>query len=249
MPLLSIDDVLAELDRIIDVCRKRGTADGYFAALYRRVTAAVKDGVARGAFEDNERMARFDVLFASRYIDAWNQHERGEKPTAAWATALGCATSPTPVVLQHLLVGMNAHINLDLGIVAAEIAPGAAIGGLKNDFNAINQLLADLVNDVQDRLAAVWPIMTLIDELGGDLDESVVNFSIGRAREHAWLMAQALAAMPEEARAAYIQTVDTAMALLGQGVLNPGLKARAVLALVRAQEHGTVSEKLDILLK
>ena len=38
----TIDDVIVQLDFIIDTARRRGSADGYFAALYRRVTETVK---------------------------------------------------------------------------------------------------------------------------------------------------------------------------------------------------------------
>ena len=47
----TIDDVIAQLDVIIATARRRGSADGYFAALYRRVTATVKTRIAQGAFE------------------------------------------------------------------------------------------------------------------------------------------------------------------------------------------------------
>lgn len=151
--LTSIDDVLRELDAILDVARRRGTADGYFAALYRRVTAEVKARIARGEFDDGGRMARFDVIFAGRYIEAWWQRERGETPTACWGVAFDSSRSYWPVVMQHLLVGMNAHINLDLGIAAAEVAAAGEIDALKNDFHTINRILGELVDDVQDRLA------------------------------------------------------------------------------------------------
>ena len=80
----TIDDVLAQLDAIIDVASRRGSADGYFAALYRRVTAAVKERAMAGAFQDGERMVRFDVLFASRYTAAWAARERGEPTSGVW---------------------------------------------------------------------------------------------------------------------------------------------------------------------
>ena len=47
-----------------------------------------------------------------------------------------------PVILQHLLLGINAHINLDLGIAAVETSPGNQLAPLKNDFDMINKLLA-----------------------------------------------------------------------------------------------------------
>ena len=246
----TIDDVIVQLDFIIDTARRRGSADGYFAALYRRVTETVKERIAQGGFADGPRMARFDVAFARRYVGAWFQHERGEKPTSAWSVALSCETSFWPVVIQHLLVGMNAHINLDLGIVAAEIAPGAAIQDLKGDFDAINQLLSDLVGGVEDRLGTIWPGVRILIKAGGGLDEEIVNFSLRRAREAAWGVATTLAAEPDAGRrAAYIQSVDDFTALLGRGVLHPGIWAASKLAFVRLRERGSVAEKLDVLLK
>jgi len=248
--MTTIDDVLVQLNFIIDTARRRGSADGYFAALYRRVTETVKIRIAQGAFADGPRMARFDVAFASRYVGAWHQHERGETPTSAWAVALSCGTSFWPVVMQHLLLGMNAHINLDLGIVAAEISPGASIQDLKRDFDAINQLLADLVGDVTNRMGTIWPGVRLLVKAGGGLDEELVNFSLSRAREAAWDVATTLAAEPDVSRrAVIIQGVDNVATLLGRGVLHPGLWAASTLAWVRLRERGSVAEKLDVLLK
>jgi Family of unknown function (DUF5995) len=249
-PLTTIDEVLAQLDVIIDTARRRGSADGYFAALYRRVTATVQTRITQGGFADGRRMARFDVTFASRYIRAWHQHERGEKTTAAWAVALSCGTAFWPVVIQHLLLGMNAHINLDLGIVAAEIAPGPAIQDLKNDFDAINQLLGGLVGEVEDRMGTIWPGVRILIKAGGGVDEDIVNFSLSRAREAAWGVATTLAAEPDAGRrVAYIQSVDEFASLLGRGVLHPGIWAASKLAFVRLRERGTAAEKLDVLLK
>jgi hypothetical protein len=152
--------------------------------------------------------------------------------------------------MQHLLMGMNAHINLDLGIVAAEVAPGSDIGGLKNDFDTINRILSELVDDVEDRMASVWPGVRILDRVGGSLDESLVNFSIGRARAASWEMATTLAAEPDATRRQeHIQRVDTLMSALGLGILNPGPKAAAALALIRLRERGSVAEKLDVLLR
>jgi len=248
--LKTIDDVLVQLDTIIGIARNRGTADGYFAALYRRVTAEVKARIAKGEFEDGPRMARFDVIFASRYVDAWLQQERGEQPTNCWRVALAASRSYWPVVMQHLLLGMNAHINLDLGIAASEVSPGVEINALKHDFETINRVLGDLVNDVQDRMGRVWPGVRVLDRLGGGLDEALVNFSISRARDASWLLATTLAAEPDtERRAAHVRMIDGAMSLIGRGVLNPGWRATAILAVVRLRERGSVAEKLDVLLK
>lgn len=248
MGLATIGEVLDQLDAIVEISRERGTADGFFAALYRRVTAEVEARIGRGAFEDGERMARFDVVFASRYVEAWSAYERGRPLTASWRVAFGCRGDYWPVVLQHLLVGMNAHINLDLGIAAADVAPGTAIHGLRKDFDLINDILCEMVDDVQTRLARVWPTLRMIDRICGDLDEAVVHFSIRRARAQAWDLAVALAGTVDEARRAQrIEEVDTAMACLGRRVLNPGVKLRLMPGWARLGERGTIAEKLDVL--
>lgn len=248
MPLTTIGEVLDQLDAIVEIARERETADGYFAALYRRVTAEVEARISRGAFEDGDRMARFDVEFASRYVEAWSAYERSLPLTKVWQTAFDCRSDYWPLVLQHLLVGMNAHINLDLGISAAVVAPGAAIGALRNDFDQINDVLCEMVENVQERLAAVWPALRGIDRVCGDADEAVVHFSIRRARAQAWELAVALAGTASDAeRALRIASVDTAMAALGRRILNPGVKLRLALGAVRIREQGTVAQKLGVL--
>lgn len=56
---------------------------GYFAALYNRVTMAVRDGIHAGAFDDTERMARLDVVFANRSIAAYEQFRGGGRDLRA----------------------------------------------------------------------------------------------------------------------------------------------------------------------
>src|SRR5690606_9901383 len=128
---------------------------GYFAVLYRRVTARVDDGIRQGRFEDGARMERLDVVFANRYLDALARYRAGEATTRSWAVAFRAAETWNPLVLQHLLLGMNAHINLDLGIAAAETAPGAALPGLERDFHEITTLLGEMLDDVQDRIGRI----------------------------------------------------------------------------------------------
>src|SRR5215207_8262817 len=114
-----IDGVIERLGAIIKDCIARKDRLGYFAALYNRVTIAVKEGIAKGKFDDGARMERLDVLFANRYIAAYEAYRAGELPSTAWFKAFNAAQGPGPIVLQHLVAGMNAHINLDLGIAAA----------------------------------------------------------------------------------------------------------------------------------
>lgn len=56
-----------------------------------------------------------------------------------------------PLILQHLLLGINAHINLDLGIAAAQTSPGDDLPDLRNDFVEINRVLVRQVDGIRER--------------------------------------------------------------------------------------------------
>jgi hypothetical protein len=247
-PVRTIDEVIDQLTQIVKRSRERGSCDGYFAALYRMVTIEVRQRISAGWFENGPRMERFDVIFASRYLDAWSRREAGGAAGAAWTAAFSIERAFWPVVLQHLLLGMNAHINLDLGLAAAATAPGPQIAELKGDFVRINQLLADLVKGVEDRLAQVWHPLRWLDGLAGGADEAVINFSLGAARDCAWQLATEAAAEPDpEALAVRADQADKWAAVIGRRVLHPGFATSRVLNLVRLYERGSVADKLTVM--
>ena len=56
-----------------------------------------------------------------------------------------------------MLGGVNAHIDLDLGIVAHTISPSGQLTSLHADFNTINAVLASQINDVVASLNGLSP--------------------------------------------------------------------------------------------
>lgn len=197
MTARTLDDVLRALDDVVERAIDRGDRVGYFAAIYRTVTAQVRVGVDTGFFDDPDRMERLDALFANRFLDALDEHQLGGRPTRSWRVAFA-AEQWRPIVLQHLMVGINAHINLDLGIAAAEAAPGRGLPALRRDFDRINEILAGLVTGTRAALATVSPWIGLLDRLGGRHDDEVINFSFTVARSEAWRFATELAAVPAD---------------------------------------------------
>jgi hypothetical protein len=244
----TIEDVLAGLDAVIDRAMEEEDRRGYFAVLYRKVTAKVKEGIAAGAFEDAERMERLDVLFADRYLDAVRAADAGQPTTASWQLTFDAGAVRRYLILQHLLVGINAHINLDLGVAAAECSPGAELPGLRADYDRVNATLAAMIGTVQRDLLRISPWMTWLDRFGARTQTEVVRFSIVVARTGAWRFATELAATPEEAWEAAIAARDRAVAAVGERVLRPGFWMGAGLRLVRLRERGDVAANLQLLL-
>ena len=56
IPASNINEVIAELDTIVAKCLTENSKMGLFAALYRKVTLRVKEGIAAGRFDDGDRM-------------------------------------------------------------------------------------------------------------------------------------------------------------------------------------------------
>jgi len=114
---------LDALDVIIASARRDRSPIGIFPSMYRSVTAEIRDAIHGGFFDDRIAMRRLAVMFAGRYLDAYEQWISGGRPRVAWQIAFEAATDGRRrMIAQHLLAGMNAHINLDLGIVAAAVA-------------------------------------------------------------------------------------------------------------------------------
>ena len=248
MASTSIDDVLAALDHEIERAIATGDRRGYFAVLYRKVTAKVKEGLAAGFFDDAARMERLDAIFADRYLDALAAHDAERTTTASWALTFGAGQQRRPLVLQHLLVGINAHINLDLGIAAAECAPGPALPDLRRDFDRINAVLAATIGAVQQDLRRVSPWLGMLDRIGARTQHELVRFSIVAARAGAWRFATELAATSTSRWPTRIATRDRAVARIGERVLHPGTAMTAGLLLVRLRERNDVPGNLRLLL-
>jgi len=243
--ITTIDDVIETLDRIIDECEQESSALGYFAALYQKVTVKVKEGITTNYFDDGPRMEKLDVIFAQKYIVAYYEWKAGNEISKSWETAFRFAHKKWPVVLQHLLMGMNAHINLDLGIAAAEVSPGAKINDLRNDFFRINEILASLVNDVQNNLSTIWPPLKKILQKSGKLDNLITDFSMELARDGAWKFAKQLAAIPIKDLPGEITLRDEKVAQKAELVSNPGFGIKLLLFVIRLGETGNVAEKIQ----
>ncbi|HEX8123045.1 MAG TPA: DUF5995 family protein [Solirubrobacteraceae bacterium] len=210
----TIDEIIERLNGILDDALRHGARIGYFAALYERVTTNVRRALVAGnVFQDNARMERLDVVFANRFLDAWDRSASGREPSRSWQAAFARLDDPGPLVVQHLLLGMNAHINLDLGIAAATVAPTPAeLEALWPDFKAINEVLARLVQVVEDELGLISPRLKRIEDIAPGLEDLLFDFAIDAARDFAWALATDLANAPSDGWDAVIAERDALVA-------------------------------------
>ncbi|CAL2102103.1 conserved protein of unknown function [Tenacibaculum sp. 190130A14a] len=243
-PIHTIDDVIEILQDIIEESMLTESPLGYFAALYQKVTIKVKEGIQNNFFDDGKRMEKLDIIFAKRYIDAYYHYKQNKTISSSWEKAFGISTNYWYIVLQHLLVGMNAHINLDLGIAAAEVSKNQNINHLKNDFDKINEILSSLVTEVEDNLAQIWPFLRKILKWSRKVDNFLVDFSMELAREGAWKFAVELANTPDENKNQAILNRDQKVANKANIIISPGFIPQVIFMIIRVSEKGSITQKI-----
>ncbi len=244
----TIDDVIREMNQVVDRCIREKSKIGYFAVLYRDVTIQVKNKIQDGNyFEDGKRMERLDVVFAERFLNAINQYWSHDQPSKSWLIAFDTSKAKSPIILQHLLMGMNAHINLDLAIATAQVAPGYLLPAIEGDFQKIMDLLSSMIDEVQERIELVSPAIKLIDKFGGRTDEKIAGFVIKKARDLSWSTAEKLAIETPTEFALSYALHDDVVSLVGKYIANPGLFLTIGIWLVRIRESKDVVKVIKAL--
>lgn len=243
----TIPEVVQHLDVIIETCRKDNSRIGYFASLYKAMTLGVQVGIEQGAFEDGPRMEKLDVVFANRYLDAYAQFSSGQIATHSWMHAFKAAEQTNLTIVQHLLLGINAHINLDLGIAAATISDAGTIEALHHDFQQINVVIGNVYEMLQRKLKQIsWPVVFL-STLDPERTNNLINFSIQKARDTAWSNALLLSASPDAGDAGIIRATDGVIAKVATDIQNPGGLTNLVVKGIMLFESNDVAKNIGIL--
>jgi len=194
IPATTIDEVIAALEKIIADAIHTNSRAGYFATLYLKVTSRVKEGIANNQFQNGARMEELDVIFANRYLEAYDQWQHQKECAASWQFAFQETEKASVLILEHLLLGISAHINLDLGIatVQTQIRIGAPLQDIHYDYDTMNAIIASLTYQTLAQLDKVSPLLSLLGLHNGNSNSVLIQFSIDNARDGAWCFAEEL---------------------------------------------------------
>ena len=247
----TIDEVIKKLDQIIEETISDNNYLGIFAYVYRRTTAKIQGSILEKRFEDNERMEKFDVVFANHYIEAYENYKLNQPISKSWMSAFE-VKDQSFTIIQHIMMGMNAHISFDLGVTAGEFSTEGNIDSLKNDFMLVNQILEEITNEMQARLSKVSRLMFLIDWVGKEKDEQFINFGIVKSRQFAWEFANGIVTLEfnESAKNTLIEKTDNIVAAFNKVIQSPRSRIlQFVLRLVSFFEEKNIEKILNNLRK
>lgn len=236
----TIDEMFGYLDELIATNKQRCSRLGYFPAVYRYVVTNLRIYYERGLLGDPLRIQQIALGLFNRYFAALQRYQAGELPTRAWLLAFEAAQSRWPTVGQQVMLSINPHINLDLGVVVAQSCPAAELPAFRDEFFAMNRLLAPLIVHTVDSLDQISPLFGL---LGGKPRAALINGLVDRMGQHAWQLCNQLAPLGEAARAEVLAALDGRLVLIGRALWG----ASPALALFRLTERGTVPGVIELL--
>ena len=246
-----IDGVVSRIENIVLWASDAAAPNrlGYFAALYLRITRGIRKAVVDGRFVDGERMKRFDVTFASRYFEALNGYfHPGDfpAPSLSWKLAFDAAALDAPIVVQHMLLGVNAHIDLDLGIAAWDVMRPGPLDPLQRDFDMVNTVLGEQVKTVLSEIGEISPVLKDLYDLFEQDEITLIDDALIWFRDSAWEFATKLA----EAGwldPALITLRDYAIAQFGSLMLHPPPVFAGLVTAIAAKESRDVARNIAIL--
>lgn len=194
-PFRTAHDVLAGLSTLEQYFLATGDRRGVFLTAYRTITTAVDAQCTAGGFHDAAWVTKYLIAFGSLYRDALAADVAGDRSRVpkSWRLAFDAARARRGWVIQHLVLGVNAHINHDLALALLAAGIDTDRQTRYDDHTAVNAVLERATPTLKAEVSALWaPVLTRLDHAAGTLDDEVTTFSIPKARDHAWAMAVAI---------------------------------------------------------
>ncbi len=240
----NIDEIIAALDKVISEAEKNNDTSGYFATVYRKATLRIKEEIVSGQFENSSRIEKISVFIARNYFEAHSNFINKKPVTISWRKAFRLSKNSHPIVLQHLLMGINAQMNLDLGVAIAEVAKGKSLDELEADFNHIYGIFATVLREVQDNISSDWLTLKLLLKITGAIDKYLFDHIIADGRDETWRFANHYATISKVNKSRAFSFRDQEVAAKTEVILNPRLMDRFIFRLIHITETGSVARKI-----
>ncbi|HEY9854720.1 MAG TPA: DUF5995 family protein [Stenomitos sp.] len=212
----SLDKAIERLEGIERDLIARHDPRAVFVTTYLMQTRTTAEALQKpGSFEDPEFMNRLALRFVQYFLDAYDNYEQGnrDKVPAPWQHAFDLATSGSSLVMEDLILGINAHINYDLPRALTVV--GGHTPAQQRDFEKYNQVLFANIQPVKEAIIDRYTNKALdvkwlgvADKLSLKLDDVAAETTFKIIRNQAWDQSQRLQAGD---RSALTETLEDSM--------------------------------------
>jgi hypothetical protein len=228
--VVEVADLVLRMERQLAELEEAGDPGRHFLGTYLRTTRAVADELDAGTFEDPAWVAELDVVFAGFYLDALAAHRRD--PASApvtWRRVFAADPSLPPEA--HVLLGVHAHINVDLpqALIATmppeEFADCDLCSQRRRDHGRIDRVLAARVSAEDAELERSGGRRTPLDRLIAPVNRTATRRFLREARRTVWANTAVLHRARDDGQACLerrVAELDLAGAERVQELLRPG---------------------------
>lgn len=194
---MTTDDlnVMDQMQSLIERWEAASDKRSIFLGCYRLMTQNMLAAIEQNEFLDS---AWINVLldhFAGYYFVALKEYERN--PVSAprvWRLAHDTALAQDRLIVQDLLLGINAHINYDLVLTLVDLLESEwdllneeQRSARYRDYCHVNDVIHSTIDAVQDQiLDPEMHLMEFIDKVFGSTDERMVYHLLSHWREAVW---------------------------------------------------------------
>ncbi len=190
-----------------------GDRRAIFASVYTLTTLRMAESIDAGDYANTTWMKSYQTEFANHYRRALRSYALGQRSQVpnAWLKAFDAAAGGQTLIIQDVLLGMNAHINFDLpfAIETVKISPSTA--SRYADHTRVNDVLGEVGDEIIAALGSLYGAnYAALDGALGPLDELLLAGGMATARQSSWNNAVLLTASAPWNRWLVVAGIDAA---------------------------------------
>jgi hypothetical protein len=219
--------VLTRMTALVDQWEATHDRRAIFLGCYRLMTRNMLDAIEAGRFHDGEWVSRLLERFTTYYFTALERFEQDGLTPPTWKLAFDATRDENVTTLQHLLLGVNAHINFDLVFSLYDLLQPEWIEltpeqreARHADHEMVNRIIGETTDAVQDQVIELFsPWTEFLDKMLGPVDEWLTSHLISHWREEVWENAVRYLEAATEEREALRQQIEHQAMRLGTDML------------------------------
>jgi hypothetical protein len=160
-----------------------------FASVYTLTTLRMAESIDANDYTNTVWMKSYQTEFANHYRKALNAYvtqQRSQVPNA-WLKAFDSASGGQTLIIQDVLLGMNAHINYDLAFAIEKVGISPNTASRYLDHTRVNDVLNEVGDEIVAALGSLYGAnYAAVDAAFGPVDELFLAAGMATARQNAW---------------------------------------------------------------